>query len=53
MGYLSWDIAHTDSGWKVVEVNEVGQFVGAQLVSGKGLKEEVKMKKYIWSNGVE
>ena len=53
MGYLSWDMAHTESGWKVIEVNEVGQFVGAQLISGKGLKQELSdylkiMKKYVW-----
>ena len=53
MGYLSWDMAHTDDGWKVIEVNEVGQFVGAQLISGRGLKKELEaykkaMKKFIW-----
>lgn len=53
MGYLSWDMAHTEEGWKVIEVNEVGQFVGAQLISGRGLKKELNdylkvMKKFTW-----
>ena len=53
MGYLSWDMAHTDEGWKVIEVNEVGQFVGAQLINGRGLKKELanylkNMKKFTW-----
>ena len=46
-------MAHTDDGWKVIEVNEVGQFVGAQLISGRGLKKELEaykkqLKKFIW-----
>lgn len=53
MGYLSWDMAYTKEGWKVIEVNEVGQLVGAQLVSGRGLKREMieylsVMKKFKW-----
>lgn len=41
IGYLSWDLAHTDSGWVVIEVNEVGQFIGPQIVMRKGIKEEL------------
>ena len=53
MGYLSWDMAHTEEGWKAIEVNEVGQFVGAQLITGHGLKNELAayqraMRKFIW-----
>ena len=51
-GYLSWDLAYTDAGWIVVEVNEVGQFIVPQATMKKGIKEELnlyikQMKKFI------
>lgn len=51
MGYLSWDLAYTDSGWVVIEVNEVGQFIGPQMTMKKGIKKELwsyleRMQKY-------
>lgn len=42
MGYLSWDMAHTNKGWVVIEVNEVGQFIGPQMVFKKGIKPELE-----------
>lgn len=41
VGYLSWDLAYTDLGWIVVEVNEVGQLIGPQTVFKKGIKTEI------------
>ena len=41
MGYLSWDMAYCDQGWVVIEVNEVGQFIGPQMVYQKGIKKEL------------
>lgn len=41
IAYLSWDLAYTDSGWVVIEVNEVGQFIGPQIVMQKGIKKEL------------
>lgn len=41
MGYLSWDMAYTNRGWCVIEVNEVGQFIGPQIVFKKGIKAEL------------
>ena len=39
-GYLAWDMAFTENGWVVIEVNEVGQFLLPQMVYQKGLKNE-------------
>ena len=52
MGYLSWDLAYTDNGWVVIEVNEVGQFIGPQMTMKRGIKKELcsymtRMKEYI------
>lgn len=42
MGYLSWDLAFTENGWVVIEVNEVGQFIGPQMTMKKGIKAELE-----------
>lgn len=42
IGYLSWDLAYTDKGWIVIEVNEVGQFIGPQMTMKRGIKKELK-----------
>ena len=52
MGFLSWDMAYSEKGWCVIEVNEIGQFIGPQIVYGKGINEELNryllmMKKFI------
>ena len=41
MGYLSWDMAYTDEGWKVIEVNGIGQLIGPQIVYKKGIKRDI------------
>lgn len=41
MGYLSWDMAYTDKGWVVIEVNGIGQMIGPQTVTKKGNKEKL------------
>lgn len=52
IGYLSWDLAYTEKGWVVIEVNEVGQFIIPQIVMKRGIKRELekslnRMKKVI------
>ena len=52
MGFLSWDLAYTDDGWVVIEVNEIGQLIGPQIVMKKGIKLDMeryflKMKKMV------
>lgn len=52
MGYLSWDMAYTDNGWVVIEVNEIGQLIGPQLTMKRGIKKEIEtytaiMKRFI------
>ncbi len=42
IGYLSWDLACTDQGWVVIEVNEVGQFIGPQMTMKRGIKKELE-----------
>ena len=42
VSYLSWDMALTDSGWDVIEINEIGQFIGPQTAMKKGIKKELK-----------
>ena len=51
MEFLSFDLAHTDKGWIIIEVNEVGQFIVPQIVLKKGIKKKLwsyfmKMKNY-------
>lgn len=41
IGYLSWDLAFTEEGWVVIEVNEVGQFIGPQMTMKRGIKNEL------------
>ena len=40
LGYLAWDMALTEKGWLVIEVNEVGQILLPQMVYEKGLKKQ-------------
>lgn len=52
MGYLSWDLALVNGEWVVIEVNEIGQFIGPQMTTKKGIKKELdgywkQMKSYI------
>lgn len=39
--YISWDMAHTDKGWVVVEANGQGQFIGVQINQQRGVKKEI------------
>ena len=41
MKYLSYDLAYTDEGWILIEVNEVGQFIIPQIVQQRGIKTEL------------
>ena len=41
MNYVSWDMAYGERGWCVIEVNEVGQFIGPQMVYQRGIKKEL------------
>lgn len=36
--YISWDFALTDAGWVVVEANCMGQFIGPQFTTGRGIR---------------
>lgn len=38
---IGWDVAHTSSGWIMVEGNYGGQFVGVQTPSRRGKKREL------------
>ena len=40
--YIGWDMAHTDSGWVVIEGNGGGQFIGPQIVWQRGFKEDIE-----------
>lgn len=42
--YTGWDMAYTEEGWLIVEINASGQFV-AQMPAKEGLKE--KFDKYL------
>lgn len=42
MGYISWDMAYANDGWKVIEVNGIGQLIGPQIVYKTGIKKQVK-----------
>ena len=42
MGFLSFDMAYTDEGWKLIEVNGIGQLIGPQMVYKRGIKEDIK-----------
>lgn len=41
MNYLSWDMAYGEQGWCVIEVNEVGQLIGPQVIYQRGIKKEL------------
>ena len=41
MNYLSFDLAFTDNGWIMIEVNEVGQFIIPQIVQQRGIKRDL------------
>lgn len=41
VNYLSWDLALTDHGWVVIEINEIGQLIGPQMTFKKGIKKEL------------
>ena len=41
MNYLSWDMAYSECGWCVIEVNAIGQLIGPQIVQQRGIKSEV------------
>jgi hypothetical protein len=39
--YTGWDIALSNDGWVLVEANARGQFIGWQLTTQVGFKEEI------------
>lgn len=41
MRYLSFDLAYTDKGWIIIEVNEIGQLIIPQIVMKQGIKKEL------------
>ena len=41
MNYLSWDMAYSEQGWCVIEVNAIGQLIGPQIVQQRGIKKEL------------
>lgn len=41
MSYLSWDMALTDDGWDTIEVNEIGQLIGPQMIMKRGIRKEL------------
>lgn len=45
LGYIGWDLAHTDNGWVLVEGNGGSQFVSAQICYDHGCRDEIE--KYI------
>jgi len=40
--YTGWDFALTAQGWILVEANDRGQFVGFQMMTGKGCRRELE-----------
>lgn len=42
VGYIGWDMAHTDDGWIVIEGNAGSQMIGPQIVWQCGIKNEVE-----------
>lgn len=42
VGYIGWDMAHTDNGWVVIEGNNCGQMIGPQMIWHKGIKAEIR-----------
>ena len=41
VGFIGWDMAHTDEGWVLIEGNGMGQLIGPQTVWKRGLKAEL------------
>ncbi len=39
--YIGWDLAHTETGWVVIEGNARGQFIGQQMADVVGRKAEL------------
>lgn len=39
--YISWDLSLTDQGWVVVEGNCIGQFIGPQISTQRGIRERL------------
>lgn len=42
MNYLSWDMAYSERGWCVIEVNAIGQLIVPQIVQQRGIKKEIE-----------
>ena len=42
MKYCSWDMAHTEKGWVVVEANMAGQMVAQQMTINRGIKADLE-----------
>ena len=40
LGYISWDMAHTNQGWVLIEANSAGQFV-TQISDQRGIKRDL------------
>lgn len=39
--YMGWDLAYTDEGWVLVEVNGGAQLLGQQSITQKGIRDEL------------
>ena len=39
--YISWDLSLTEQGWVVVEGNCIGQFIGPQISTQRGIREKL------------
>lgn len=42
VNWIGWDMAHTESGWIVIEGNALSEVIGPQATSGSGIKEQMK-----------
>jgi len=41
VGWIGWDLAHTDQGWVIIEGNAVSEVIGPQSTSGRGIRAEL------------